>query len=370
MPANGSTGPVGVGLIGAGNISEQYLDSLGRFPDLQVLFVADLDTDRARARAAKYDVPGAGSVDEFLARPDIEIAVNLTNPAAHVDLGLRALSAGKHVWSEKPLGTDRESARALLDHAKASGLRLACAPDTVLGPGLQEARRAIESGSIGRPLTAVTMMQGPGPDRWHPDPEFLFAAGGGPLFDIGPYYLTTLVCTLGPVSKVTAAASLARRTRVIQAGPRAGTEFPVEVPTHIGALIEFAGGQSAQCTFSFESGLSRDGLVEISGSDGTAVLPNPNNFDGTTSLWNGTTEPVQLASQPTFGGRGLGVLELARAIRAGRTERASGELAYHVLDIMISIAESAEQHQSITVHSTAEVPPVLPSDWDPLTSTL
>ncbi|WP_427896054.1 Gfo/Idh/MocA family protein [Kribbella sp. GL6] len=365
-----STGPVGVGVIGAGNISDQYLDSLRRFPDLRVLFVADLDVGRASAQAAKYGVPGAGTVDELLVHPEIELAVNLTNPAAHVEIGLRVLAAGRHLWNEKPLGTDRESAQELLAQGQASALRVACAPDTVLGPGFQQARRLIESGTIGRPLTAVTMMQGPGPDRWHPNPEFLFAAGGGPLFDIGPYYLTNLVSTFGPVSKVTAASSLARATRVIRTGPRAGVEFPVEVPTHVGALLEFVGGQSAQCTFSFESGRTRDGFVEIAGTEGTAALPNPNNFDGATRIWSGTPEPAELPSPQGFGGRGLGVLDLARALRAGRPERAPGELAYHVLDVMISIAESAARHESVTIASTAAIPPTLPETWNPLEATL
>ena len=207
--------PVGVGVIGAGVISDTYLENLTGFPDLRVLFVADLVPERAAEQAAKHGIPGSGTVNELLDRPDIEIVVNLTVPAAHVEVGLAALDAGKHVWAEKPLAMDRESARKLLDRAKERGLRVASAPDTVLGAGLQTARRAIDEGRIGEPRSALALFQTPGPESWHPAPEFLFEAGGGPLLDMGPYYLTELVQLLGPVRRVTGAGERVRETRVI-----------------------------------------------------------------------------------------------------------------------------------------------------------
>ncbi len=364
------TGPVGVGIIGAGVISDQYLSNIVTFPDLKALFVADIDLDRAAAQAAKYDIPGSGTVDELLANPEIEIVVNLTIPAVHVEVAARAVEAGKNVWTEKPFSLDRESGLGLLAKAKAAGVRVACAPDTILGGGLQSARRLIESGAIGRPLTGLTLFQSPGPESWHPNPEFLFAVGGGPLFDIGPYYLTTLVQIFGPVAKVTATSSTASATRVIGSGPKAGTVFPVEVPTHYSVLIQFESGQSAQSIFSFESKLQRGGFVEIAGTDGTAVLPDPNTFNGETVVWRSGDDSQSFEPEGAMLGRGTGVAELAQAIRAGRPERASGELAYHVLDVMVSIAESAERDESVPVVSSVVLPPALPAEWDPRVATL
>ncbi|WIB62670.1 Gfo/Idh/MocA family oxidoreductase [Curtobacterium sp. MCBD17_040] len=365
------TGRVGVGVIGAGVISDQYLSNLTVFPDLEVLFIADIDLPRAAAQAEKWNVPGSGTVDELLAIDDIEIVVNLTIPAAHVEVATKALEAGKHVWGEKPYALDRESGRALVEAAHAAGKRVCVAPDTFLGAGLQTSLRTIAGGAIGTPLNALTIMQSPGPESWHPSPEFLFAFGGGPLFDIGPYYLTTLVQVFGPVAQVSATASKARGTRVIGSGPKAGTEFPVEVPTHYSALIEFENGGSAQSIFSFESAQPRAGFVEVSGETGTVVFPDPNMFDGDTKLWTaGSEEPEVIPATGSTYTRGTGVVELARAIRADVPERVPGALAFHVLDVMVSIAEAAEQHGPVRVESTVSSSPVLPEDFDPAASTL
>jgi predicted dehydrogenase len=365
-----SGGPVGVGIIGAGVISGTYLENLTSFPDVRVRWVADLDTGRAAAQAAAHGVPHSGTVAELLADPDVEIVVNLTLPAAHVDVGLAALEAGKHVWAEKPLALDRRTGRELLDRAREKGLRVASAPDTVLGAALQTARRAVDAGRIGRPLTALALFQVPGPELWHPAPEFYFQAGGGPLLDMGPYYLTTLVHLLGPVRRVTGAGGRARDTRVVGSGPRAGTEFPVTVPTTVTALVECARG-SAQLVLSFDSALKRTGLVELTGTLGTAVLPDPNRFDEPTRLHLlGHDEPEELAAEGHAASRGTGTLELARAIRAGVPERASGELAYHVLDAMLAIDESLTRGRTVEVASTVEVPPLLPAAWDPYAKTL
>ena len=289
----------------------------------------------------------------------------------HVEVARKALRAGKNVWMEKPFALDRESGRELLDEAKELGLRVATAPDTFLGAGLQTALRMIANGVIGRPLTALALMQSPGPESWHPNPEFLFQEGGGPLFDIGPYYLTALVQTFGPARKVTAVGSTSRATRMIGSGPRVGTEFPVTVPTHYGALIEFEGGASAQLVFSFQSHLMRTGFLEVSGTEGTIVFPDPNNFDGDSVLFSGTGDGGQTI--PAVGSRstrGTGVAELAQAIRVGRPERALGEQAFHVLDIMVSIAESAQRGKSVAIESSFEKAPGVPEDWDPKMATL
>ncbi|MCU1569766.1 MAG: NADH-dependent dehydrogenase [Naasia sp.] len=362
------TGPVGVGVIGAGNISDQYLRTLTSLPDVQVLFVADLDEQRAAAQAEKYGVPGAGSAAELLARHDIEIVVNLTIPAVHAEVGMRVLAAGKHVWSEKPLALDRESGRALLEEGKRRGLRVSCAPDTFLGPGLQTVRRRVDDGSIGVPLTALTLFQTGGPERWHPSPDFFYAPGGGPLFDMGPYYLTELIQVFGPVKSVYALGSTSHETRTVGSGPRAGESIPVAVPSHVSAMLEFESGASAQCVFSFQSHLERTGFVEVAGTDGTVVSPDPNNFDGDVVVHSAAGDRTDRTTFSLW--RGIGVLELARAIRADRTERASGAQAFHVLDIMASISDSVTQGAPVAVESTVERPDPLPEDWDPTAATL
>jgi predicted dehydrogenase len=365
------SGRAGVGLVGAGVISTQYLQNLTSFPDVDVRFVADIDLPRAAAQADAFGVPGSGSVDELLSHDDIEIVLNLTVPALHTQIGRRIVEAGKHVWSEKPVALDADSASELLTAASAAGVRVACAPDTVLGPGIQTALRAIARGDIGEPLTAVTMFHVPGPESWHPNPDFLYALGAGPLFDMGPYYLTTLVHALGSASRVHATASTARDVRTIASGPRAGQEFPVEVPTHHSALIEFAGGASAQSTFSFQHARPRAGFVEINGTEGTLSLPDPNNFDGQTTLWrSGRGDPEIIEAEGAAFGRGTGVVELARAIRAGVPERASGRLAAHVLDIMLGIRDSAASGMPVEIGSEAPATAPLPTGWNPQDATL
>ncbi|MCU1583033.1 MAG: oxidoreductase [Microbacteriaceae bacterium] len=365
------TGRVGVGVIGAGVISSQYLDNLTIFPDLEVLFVADIDLERARVQAEKYSVPASGTVEELLAHPGIEIVVNLTIPAAHVEVAFAALAAGKNVWTEKPFALDRESGQTLLDEAARLGLRVATAPDTFLGAGLQTALRLITDGEVGEPLTALALMQSPGPESWHPNPEFLFQEGGGPLMDIGPYYLTTLVQVFGPVRKVTAAASTSRPVRTIGSGPRAGTEFDVTVPSHHSALIEFENGASAQVIFSFESHRKRAGFVEVSGTKGTIEFPDPNNFDGASVIYDDTdSDGRAIPAVGSIATRGTGVAEMAQAIRADKPERATGAQAFHVLDIMVSIAESAAKGEPVQVQSSFEKAPPLPASWDPKAATL
>jgi predicted dehydrogenase len=364
-------GPVGVGVIGAGVISGTYLENMTMFPDLKVIFVADIDVERARAQAEKYGVPGHGTVAELLANDEIEIVVNLTIPALHTEIGEQIVAAGKHVWSEKPLSLDHRSGADLLAEADAAGVRVACAPDTVLGAGIQTAMRAIARGDIGEPLTATTLFHVPGPDEWHPNPQFLFAYGAGPLFDIGPYYVTTLIHAFGAARRVSAVSSKSREVRVIGSGPRAGTEFAVEVPTHHAALISFEGGQSAQSTFSFQNALPREGFVEISGTEGTLVLPDPNVFDGESTLWRfGRSEPTILPAVGSTFGRGSGVLDLARAIRGGGAERASGALAAHVLDVLLAVSEAAESGETVDVLSTVTKPEPLAESWDPVAATL
>lgn len=378
--ATKSPGAVGVGIIGTGVISVQYLTNLVQFADVDVRFLADREPERAREKAEMFGLRGAegevlaGTVDELLAREDIEIVINLTTPDSHVEIGLRALEAGKHVWSEKPVAMDADGAQQLLRSAEEKGLRVACAPDTMLGGGIETALRAIADGRIGDVLTARTVFQTPGPESWHPSPEFLFAQGAGPLFDMGPYYTTTLVRALGPVARVAAVSSTAFPTRTIGSGPKAGTEFPVEVPTLHAAILQFASGAVAQMLFSFESAREEVGFVEISGTTGALVLPDPNMFEGDTRLYSLDPEkggePETLPAVGSFFERGTGVVDLARSIRAGQPEQASGALAAHVLDVLLAIRDAAAGGEFVDVSSRPEIPAPLGEDFDPSAPTL
>jgi predicted dehydrogenase len=370
------SGPVGVGLIGAGMISDTYLENLTSFPDIRVLIVGDLDRDRARTQSAKYQVPESGGADDVLSHPDVELVVNLTIPAVHAQVSSEAVAAGKHVWSEKPISIDRESGRALLESADNAGLLVGVAPDTVLGQGIQTARRAIARGDIGEPLSAQTVMQYPGPDIFHPNPEFLFAKGAGPLFDFGPYYLTALVHVFGPVARVAAVGSRSRPTRTVQVGDRKGTTFPVEVPTHVSTIAQFAGGGISQSVFSFESPLARTGVVEITGTEGTLIVPDPNQFTGEVKItraptFAALTKDAEWETLPLTGalaGRGTGVLDLARGIRSGSQPLASGALGYHILDTMLAIEEAVTTGHTVDVASSVDPVPLVADDWDPFTS--
>ena len=362
--------PLGVAVVGCGTISDQYLRNLTAFPDLLVLFCADLDLERAKGQAAAYGVPAAGTLAQALDHDGVELVVNLTLPAAHAEVAAAAIAAAKHVWNEKPLTTDPAAGRALLQQAERAGVRVGCAPDTVLGAGLQTARRLIQQGAIGTPQTALALMQSPGPESWHPSPEFLFQPGAGPLFDLGPYYFSALATVFGPASRVAAVGRQAVASRVIGSGPKAGTTFAVEVPTHVGALVEYAGGGAASLLFSFDSPLPRRGFVEITGTEATMAVPDPNTFTGDVRLhrragkaWE-TVKPSGAAA-----GRGLGVLDMARSLSAGQRHRASGELALHVLDVMVAVESSLAGTAFEPVDSGFAVPPPLPEDWDPYART-
>jgi len=358
--------PFGVAVVGCGNISKQYLGNLTTFPDVKVLFCADLDVDRAKAQAETYGVPESGTVQQALEHPGVQLVVNLTIPAAHAEVASAAITAGKHVWNEKPLAPDVAAGRALLDQARAAGLRVGCAPDTVLGAGIQSARRLIASGAIGTPISALTLLQGSGPERWHPDPEFLFAKGAGPLFDLGPYYLSVLATMFGPATRVAAIGGRARDAREIGSGPRAGTEFNVEVPTYMSALAQYAGGQAASLLFSWDSPLNRNGFVEITGTEATLAVPDPNRFDGDLRVRRaGDAEWIEIPSHGAAAGRGSGVVDMVRAIRHGRPHRASGEIAQHVLELMTAIERSAATSAFEPVDSVFDLPDALAEDWDP-----
>ena len=372
------TGPVGVGFIGTGMISNTYLENLTRFPDVEVIILGDLNVDLARARAEQHGVGQWGSAEDVLNHPDVELVVNLTIPAVHAEVASKAIAAGKNVWTEKPISLDRAGGRDLLVQAEQAGLLVGVAPDTVLGPGMQTARRAIARGDIGEPLSAQTVMQYIGPDIFHPSAEFLFSRGAGPLFDVGPYYLTALVQLFGSVHSVAAVGSRSRTTRTIQAGDRAGTVFEVQVPTHVSAIARFVDGGVAQSVFSFDSPLTRMGYVEVTGTEGTMIIPDPNMFTGEVKITRAPTfatiadDPVWESVPVTgvYAERGLGVLDLARALRTGGAPLASGELGFHVLDTLVAIDEAVTQERVVPVDSRVDRVPLVAEDLDPFDATL
>lgn len=371
---------VGVGVIGAGVISDTYLENLNSFPDVEVLAIGGLIPEQVRAQAEKHSVPAYGAPEVVLNHPDVQLVVNLTIPSVHVEVSSAAIAAGKHVWTEKPIGLDRAEIATLLEQAHTAGVRIGSAPDTLLGPGFQGAKRAIAAGVIGQPLFAQTAFQTQGPDMWHPTPQFLFAQGAGPLLDMGPYYLSALVSLLGAVDHVAAVGAKPKEQREIRTGPHVGTMFPVEVPSTIQVLTAFEGGAQAQSLMSFDSALERQGVLEIHGTEGSIVLPDPNRFTGRTAYvkplgvlrdGDSTEQPwIEVEEQGAVVGRGLGVLDMVRAIAEGRPHVASGELAQHVIDVLLSAQDAAASNQVVQVETTVAPVPLLPEGFDPFASTL
>ncbi|QIQ06207.1 Gfo/Idh/MocA family protein [Streptomyces liangshanensis] len=351
--------PLRIGMVGAGKISGAYLDTLERLDNVRLTAVTDLDASRAEAVAAR--VPGAevaGSVAELVVRSDVDAVLNLTVPAVHAEVARVALAVGKHVYGEKPLTATREEADALLAFAGADGPRIGCAPDTVLGTGVQTARKAVDDGLIGRPVAATAFMTTAGHERWHPDPEFYYRPGGGPLLDMGPYYLTALVHLLGPVVRVTGAASRPRAEREIGSGPRAGERFAVEVDTHVTGVLEHAGGALTTLMMSFDVHAARLPRIEVHGTEGSLSLPDPNGFDGPVDLHpaGGAWQTLPVSAGRVGAGRGEGLSDLADAIAAGRPHRASAEVARHVLDVMLTLLDSARAGSALPVESTCARP--------------
>ncbi len=355
---------VKVGVIGCGNISGIYLKNCQKFEILEVAACADLDLARAQAKAAEYGIPQALSVDELLADPTIEIVLNLTTPNAHAAIAQAAIRAGKSVYNEKPLTIRREEAQTLLAAAQARGLRVGGAPDTFLGAGLQTCRKLIDDGVIGRPIAATAFMLSHGPEGWHPDPEFYYKVGGGPMFDMGPYYLTALVSLMGPVQRVAGMTQITFPERTIGSQPKAGTKIAVEVPTHVTGQLDFAGGAVGTIITSFDVWATELPLIEVHGTLGTLSVPDPNTFGGPVRVrLAGEREwrAVSLTHGYAENSRGLGVADLAYALRANTPQRASGELTYHVLDIMHAIHDAAQQRQHVTLASTCAQPQPLPA---------
>lgn len=352
-----------VGIIGTGNISGIYLQNGKRFESMEVVACADIDVDRAKAKAEEHGIRGC-TVDELLADPDIQMVINLTIPAAHASVGMKALEAGKHVYGEKPLAVTREEGKQLLELAERKGLRVGSAPDTFLGGGIQTCIKLIQDGWIGTPIGATAFMMGSGPESWHPNPEFFYEKGGGPMFDMGPYYLTAMIAMLGPITRVTGSARISHPERTITSQPKFGKIMKVQTPTHIAGVIDFASGPVGTLLTSFDvPGGSTLPRIEVYGSQGTLIVPDPNTFGGPVKVRRAGAEgwsEVPLTHGKAENARGVGAADMAKAILTGRKHRASGALAYHVLETMHGFHDASEQGKHYVMQSTCEKPAPLP----------
>ncbi|TLM81264.1 Gfo/Idh/MocA family oxidoreductase [Pseudarthrobacter sp. NamE2] len=365
--------PLKVGIVGCGAIIAQYLANFRKLNDLELVAVADLDMARAQAVAGQYEGVRALSVDELLAADDVELVLNLTIPAAHAEVALKAIAAGKSVYGEKPLAATTQEARQVLDAAKEAGVVVGCAPDTVLGTGIQTARKAIDDGLIGAPISASATMVTPGHERWHPNPDFYYQPGGGPLLDMGPYYVTALVTLLGPVVSVVGAGSHTRNERTIGSGPRQGEKIPVTTDSHVTGVLTHASGALSTLFMSFDAVKSKSPNIEIHGERGSLVVPDPNHFDGEVQLFSlgaDAWETLPVSAGYVDAGRGFGIADLATT-PAGSEPRAGGALAYHALEVMESVLASAQSGSAVRIGSTVERPDcveltVLTADVDAL----
>lgn len=353
---------VGIGIIGCGNISGAYLKAARHFPILDIRGVADLNMDAARARADEFGHQ-AVTVDRLLADPAVEIIVNLTIPQAHHAVAMQALDAGKHVHGEKPLCVTLDEGRSLVAHAESRGLRLGCAPDTFLGGAHQTARKLVDEGAIGQAVGGTAFFMCPGHEYWHPGPAFYYAAGGGPMLDMGPYYVTDLVNLLGPVAKVSGQISRLRATRPIFSQPLAGQTIDVEVPTHVAGLLTFRNGAIVTMVMSFDVPKHRHLPIEIYGTEASLIVPDPNFFGGQLELAKPRAEWEDVPTEHIYADdnyRILGVADMAHAIRNDRPHRANGDLALHVLEVMTAIERSGETGAPIEIETRPERPAMVP----------
>jgi predicted dehydrogenase len=338
-----------VGVVGCGIIAARYVADSPAFDNWVPVACADLDVECGDAFAVEHGLR-ALTVDELIADPEVELVLNLTPPKVHAAIVRASLAAGKHVYTEKPLAASFEEARELVVEAERAGLRLGCAPDTFLGSPYATARKLIADGAIGQPLGATATMLVGGPDSWHPNAEMFYRAGGGPLLDIAPYYLTALVSLLGPIESVAGFVETPTPERLLGAGKMAGQTITVDVPTHASSVLRFESGALGSLTVGFESrGQYESGLV-IWGFDGSLVLPDANAFAGDVILRRGREVPEETVAFERRGHqetRGRGIDELVEALRAGRAHRASGELALHVLEAAEACVRSGEERRFV-----------------------
>ena len=362
---------VKIGIVGCGNISDAYFRGCTQLcaQYLDVVACSDIVLSRAQEKAEQWGVGKACSTEELLADPEIELIVNLTIPKLHAEVSLQAITAGKHVYVEKPFAMSLDDADRILAAAAARGVRLGCAPDTFLGAGIQTCRAIISQGLIGTPTSAFAFMLCHGHESWHPAPEFYYDIGGGPMLDMGPYYLTALVNLISPIRRVTGFTGKAFAERTITSQPKHGTKMPVRTSTHVAGTLDFDSGAIGTVVMSFDVWRSSLPCIEIHGTEGSLSVPDPNNFGGAVRLYRSGESDWQEIDVDTFGfaenARGIGVADMAKAIRAGRPHRASAELATHVLDVMTAFDRSSDTREVVEITHRCESPAPLASGLQP-----
>ncbi len=364
---------LGVGIVGCGNISTAYCELAPMYRSIEMRACADLDSDIAAARAAEFGLT-ACTVDEVMARDDIDIVLNLTVPAAHSEISLRAIAAGKHVYSEKPFVLSVDEGLALKLRAKERGLRVGSAPDTFLGGSHQHVRSLVDTGSIGKVLSATAHVMSRGMEHWHPNPDFFYQPGGGPVLDVGPYYITNLIQLIGPVARVQAVCTTPFSEREVTAEERRVDRVPVGTPTTVHALLEFVSGAVATLGTSWDVHRHTQPFMELHGETGSVSLPDPNFFSGDVSLWRSAEEPDSLEAfshpfgvtnfednngVPRANYRAAGLADMAMAIQENRAHRCNDALALHAVDVMTSILAAGESGAPIELSTTCDRPEAL-----------
>lgn len=353
--------PVRIGLVGCGTISPAYLNAAKTFPILDFVACADINSDASAACSQRFGIPSL-SVDQLLANTEVETILNLTIPAAHAEVNSNALEASKHVYCEKPFALDVDDGVRVIQMAKTRGLRVGCAPDTFLGGGHQTVRKHIDDGAIGKPVAATAFMMSHGVETWHPSPEFYYKRGGGPVFDMGPYYITALVNSLGAVKSVSAITGRAFEERTVSSMPKAGTTIQVDVATHATGSLEFASGALATLCMSFDVWSHRHPNIEIHGTLASMQVPDPNGFGGTVLVsgergkWHEKTHTHGYLQNM----RSIGLADMCMGLRTGRDHRASGDLALHVLEVMAAFDKSSARQSHVEIESRVEQPAPLP----------
>jgi len=351
--------PTQIGIIGCGNISNAYFNACNRFPFLHVKACSDLVAAAADAKAKEHNCK-AVTIEALLADPEIVLVINLTTPQAHAELDLRIIAAGKHVYSEKPFALDRFEGAAVVAAANAKGLRVGCAPDTCLGAAIQTARALLDENAIGRVVGFSANMINGGHESWHPSPEFYYKKGGGPLFDMGPYYLHALITLLGPVVRVTGFNRTTNNKRTIASRPKRGTVINVEVPTHITSILEFACGAIGTLTTTFDvPGGHTMPQLELWGTHGSLQVPDPNGTGGPVRIRRiGDKDWVERFHTHPYreGSRGVGVADLIDALNNDRPHRANADVALHAVDIMQAIHEASDTGRAVTITTTCDQP--------------
>lgn len=364
-------GSLGVGVIGCGNISAAYMGLAPLFKGIEMRACADAVPQVAEARAAEFGLR-AMPVDDLLQAGDIDIIVNLTIPAAHYAVSRRIVEAGKHVYSEKPFVLSLKEGEALASAAAKRGVRIGSAPDTFLGGSHQLARRLIDAGAVGRVTGGTCHVMSHGMEHWHPNPDFFFKPGAGPVLDVGPYYVTNLIQLIGPVKRVVAISATPSPTRTIGNGPRSGEAIAVETPTTVHAVLEFANGAVVTMGSSWDVWAHRHAPMELYGEEGSLFLPDPNFFGGEVLATAGEKpaklpkwdHPFAVPNQQHAEGmlanyRTAGLADMALAILEGRAHRCSMELALHAVDVMNSILKAGETRRAVTLKTTCERPAAL-----------